>query len=183
MIAGLWVAASLAAADPPVPSAPCQTSAPAGSSVSGVTVTAQPDVTQTSIDRRTYAVSKNLAAQTGSVADLLRDIPDVQVDAQGNPSLQGGGNVTILIDGRPSPQFSGQTVGQALQSLSASQVDRVEVMTNPPAQYRSAGGGGIINLITKRPKGSGWTGSARLTAETLGRGPARPSVTTPQRSA
>lgn len=170
MTAGLWIAASLAAAAPPVPSAPCQSSPPSGSSVSGVTVTAQPDATQTSIDRRTYAVSKNLAAQSGSVADLLRDIPDVQVDAQGIPSLQGEGNVTILIDGRPSPQFSGQTVGQALQSLSASQIDRIEVMTNPPAQYKSAGGGGIINLITKRPTGAGWTGSARLTGETLGRG-------------
>jgi outer membrane receptor protein involved in Fe transport len=120
---------------------------------------------ETAIDRRSYSVAGDLNAHGGSVADVLRDIPSVQVDARGNPSLQGDGSVTILVDGRPSAQFRGQSLGQALQAMPADRIDRIEVMTNPSAEFQAAGTGGIINLITKRAKGAGWTGSARLSAE------------------
>ncbi|MGZ6039858.1 MAG: TonB-dependent receptor [Phenylobacterium sp.] len=125
----------------------------------------RPEV-ETSIDRKSYSVANDLAARTGSAAEVLRNIPSVQVDAQGRPSLQGESDVTVLIDGRPSAQFSGQTLGEALQAMPASRVDRIEVMTNPSAEYRAEGTGGIINLITKRAKGAGWTGAARIGAET-----------------
>lgn len=121
---------------------------------------------ETSIDRKSYSVANDLTAHNGSVAEVLRNIPSVQVDAQGNPSLQGEGNVTVLIDGRPSAQFSGQTLGEALQAMPADRIDRVEVMTNPSAEFRAGGTGGIINLITRKAKGAGWTGSARISAET-----------------
>lgn len=121
---------------------------------------------ETSIDRKSYSVANDLTAHIGSAADVLRNIPSVQVDAQGIPSLQGEGNVTVLIDGRPSAQFSGQTLGEALQAMPADRIDRVEVMTNPSAEFRAGGTGGIINLITPRAKGAGWTGSARISAET-----------------
>jgi len=121
---------------------------------------------ETSIDRKSYSVANDLVAHAGSAADVLRNIPSVQVDGQGNPSLQGEGNVTVLIDGRPSAQFGGQTLGEALQAMPADRIDRVEVMTNPSAEFRAGGTGGIINLVTRKAKGAGWTGSARLTAET-----------------
>ncbi|HEY0436990.1 MAG TPA: outer membrane beta-barrel protein, partial [Phenylobacterium sp.] len=121
---------------------------------------------ETSIDRKSYSLGNDLTARSGSVADVLRNIPSVQVDAQGEPSLQGEGDVTVLVDGRPSAQFRGQSLGQALQAMPADRIDRIEVMTNPPAEFQAAGTGGIINLITRRAKGAGWTGSARLSAET-----------------
>jgi len=134
-----------------------------------VTVTSsRPDV-QTSIDRKSYSVGGDLSAQTGSVADVLRNIPSVQIDAQGNPSLQGEGAVTVLIDGRPAARFSGESLGDALQAMPASLIDRVEVMTNPPAEFRAEGTGGIINLVTRKARGAGLAGSARLSAETYDR--------------
>ena len=146
-------------------------SAPAqpGNTVSGVTVNGGRALVETAIDRKSYSVANDLTAHTGSVADVLRNIPSVQVDAGGNPSLQGEGNVTILLDGRPSAQFRGQSLGQALQAMPADRIDRIEVMTNPSAEFQAAGTGGIINLITKKAKGAGWTGSLRLSAETQDR--------------
>jgi outer membrane receptor protein involved in Fe transport len=176
MIAALGAALALvaghpsAAQDPPPPASPsAPTPATPDVTVNAVTVNGKRAEVETSIGRRSYSVANDLSAQTGSVADVLRNIPAVQVDVQGNPSLQGQGNVTILIDGRPSSQFSGQSLGQALQAMPAGQIDRIEVMTSPPAEFQAAGTGGIINLITKKAKGAGRTGSLRVRAGDYGR--------------
>ena len=99
-------------------------------------------------------MANDLQAQTGNIGDALRNIPSVQVDVQGNLSLRGDPSVTILVDGKPSSQFSAANQAQALQSLPANQIDRIEVITNPSAEFRADGSGGIINLITKKAKGS-----------------------------
>ena len=125
-------------------------------------VTGQVAPVQTSIDRRSYGVATDLQAQTGGIADALRHIPSVEVDVQGNVSLRGDPNVTILIDGKPSSLFVGENRAQALEQLPASTIERVEVMTSPPAEFTAAGSGGVINLITKTAKGAGLTGSARV---------------------
>lgn len=142
---------------------------PAGRTVGEVVVTGQGSGTQISIDRKSYSVSKDLQAQSGSIADALRNLPSVEVDLQGNLSLRGDPNVTVLIDGKPSSLFQGDNKGQALQSLPAGQIERVEVITNPSAEFRSEGAGGIINLITKRSQGIGRTGSVKLNAGPRGR--------------
>lgn len=138
--------------------------------VQGVTVTAPSaqDV-KTSIDRRSYSLGKDLQATTGSVADVLRNVPSVQVDVQGNVSLRGDPNVTIMIDGKPSGMFKGDNRGQVLQQIPASQFERVEVMTNPSAAFSPEGSAGIINLITKQQRGVGTTGSVRANLGTEGR--------------
>jgi len=137
--------------------------------VGAVVVTAQTPTLQTSIDRRSYSVSTDLQAQTGSIAEALRNVPSVQVDVQGNVALRGDPNVTILIDGKPSTMFEGDSKAQSLQALPANQIERVEVITNPSAEFRADGTGGIINLITKKAKGAGRTASAKLTAGNAGR--------------
>ncbi|HJV42364.1 TonB-dependent receptor domain-containing protein [Caulobacter sp.] len=138
--------------------------------VQGVTITApsSQDI-KTSIDRRSYSLGKDLQATTGSVADVLRNVPSVQVDVQGNVSLRGDSNVTIMIDGKPSGMFKGENRGQVLQQIPASQFERVEVMTNPSAAFSPEGTAGIINLITKQQRGVGTTGSVRVNAGTEGR--------------
>src|SRR6202012_305246 len=98
------------------------------------------------------------------------NIPSVQVDLQGNVSLRGDPNVTVLVDGKPSSQFSGETLAQALQSLPADQIDRIEAITNPSAECRADGTGGIINLIMKKAKGAGKTASLRIQGATDERG-------------
>ena len=139
-----------------------------GATARGVTVTGQAAQTQVSIDRRSYDVSRDLQASTGSIADALRNIPSVDVDLNGNVSLRGDSSVTIMIDGRPSNLFKGPGAGLALQSMPADQIERVEVITNPSAAF-SPEGGGVINLITKKGRGAGPSGSVRATLGTRGR--------------
>ncbi len=138
--------------------------------VQGVTVTAPSSQDmKTSIDRRSYSLGKDLQATTGSVADVLRNVPSVQVDVQGNVSLRGDANVTIMIDGKPSGMFKGENRGQVLQQIPAANFERVEVMTNPSAAFSPEGTAGIINLITKQQRGVGTTGSVRANFGTEGR--------------
>jgi outer membrane receptor for ferrienterochelin and colicin len=143
--------------------------ADAPTAVEGVTVTSDSTAMRTSIDRRSYSVANDLSAKTGSIADALRNIPSVEVDVQGNVSLRGDPNVTIMIDGKPSSMFNGDGKADALQQMPADQIDRVEVMTNPSAAYRPDGTAGIINLITKQTRKPGATGSVKLNVGPDGR--------------
>ncbi|WP_372783962.1 TonB-dependent receptor domain-containing protein [Phenylobacterium sp.] len=164
------------AAAPPAPAAaapkPAQTPAAqtpvakagGGKTVEGVTVQGQSNAgMRVDIDRRSYDITKDLQAQTGSIADALRNIPSVQVDVQGNISLRGDPSVTIMVDGKPSSLFKGPSRGQVLQNLPANAFERVEVMTNPSAAFRPDGSGGIINLIPKKARQMGKAGSIRVT--------------------
>ncbi|HEX3367114.1 TonB-dependent receptor plug domain-containing protein [Phenylobacterium sp.] len=143
--------------------------APKTHTVETITVTgaAAPQV-ETSIDKKTYTLGQDLQATTGSIADALRNVPAVEVDLQGNLSLRGDQNVTILVDGKPSPAFEGNGRADALQQLPADQIARVEVITNPSAALNPEGTGGVINLITKKSRGGGLTGSAYVTAASAG---------------
>jgi outer membrane receptor protein involved in Fe transport len=161
-----------ASATPPAKPPPKPAPTADGHTVGEVVVTADKPAIQTSIDRRSYSVSGDLQAQSGSIGDALRNVPSVEVDVQGNVALRGDPNVTILVDGKPSGQFQGDNKGQALQSFPASQIERVEVITNPSAEFRAEGTGGIINLITKKAKGAGPTGSVKATIGNRARGTA-----------
>ena len=129
---------ALAAAPSPVlaQAAPLARPAPE-KAVAEVVITGQAPAVQTSVDRRSYNVANDLQATTGSIGDALRNVPSVQVDVQGNVSLRGDANVTILIDGKPSSLFQGENAGQALQQLPADRIARVEVVTNPSAEFLS----------------------------------------------
>ena len=147
---------------PPAQTPPAQTpSAEAESAVDEVVVQARrPDIISAS-DRMIYNVSNDLQAQTGTIADALRNVPGVEVDLQGNVSLRGDSNVTILIDGRPSGVLSGGSRGDALQSMSAAGYERVEVITNPSAAFSPEGSGGIINLVSKPTRQATSNGTVR----------------------
>jgi outer membrane receptor protein involved in Fe transport len=138
--------------------------------VDTITVTGESqNAYRTSIDRKSYGIANDLAATTGSISDALKNVPSVEVDVQGNVSLRGDTNVTIMIDGKPSSLFKGPGGAQALQSLSADQFERVEVITNPSAQFSPEGSAGIINLISKQTRKAGRSGSLRVNLGTAGR--------------
>lgn len=145
---------------------------PETATVEDVVVSGRADDVRTSIDSVSYSLANDLQATTGSLADALRNVPSVDVDPQGNVSLRGDSNVTILVDGRPSGVLTGQGRAQALLQLPADQYARIEVMTNPSAAYSPEGSGGVINLITKptapRP-GTQTTGSVRANVGDNGR--------------
>src|SRR5690606_34949867 len=147
-------------------------SADEAASLDDVVVNAQPSEVRTSIDSISYSLANDLQATTGTLAEALRNVPSVEVDPDGNVSLRGDANVTILVDGRPSTQFNGASRGQMMLQIPASQYARIEVMTNPSAAYSPEGSGGVINLISKpnMPRvGATTTGSIRANVGDNGR--------------
>jgi outer membrane receptor protein involved in Fe transport len=171
------LAASAVQAQTAAPATPQPPPAPAGdkptgsATVSGVTVKGEPPPLQSSIDKRSYSVAGDLQATTGSVADALKRIPSVEVDIDGNVSLRGDPSVTILVDGKPSGSLNSQSRADVLSQMPAERIDRVEVLTNPGAQYSPEGTGGIINLVTKKAgtAGAGASGAVRVNVGDHGR--------------
>lgn len=142
---------------------------PESQAVEGVVITAQRPAAATSIDRKTYAVDRDLQASAGSVGDVLRNLPSVEVDVLGNVSLRGDSNVQILIDGKPSTMMSAANRGAILQQMPADAIASIEVMTNPSAQYKPDGASGIINIVTKKNRRPGRSGTAQASLGTEGR--------------
>jgi outer membrane receptor protein involved in Fe transport len=168
--ATLMALASLAQAAAPSADKPAPAGADKPHAVEGVVVTAAPQQgLGVSIDRRSYSLANDLQATTGSVGDALRNIPSVEVGVQGDITLRGDANVTIMIDGKPSGMFRGESRANALQQLPADQFERVEVITNPSAAFDPNGSAGIINLISKTGRGAGASGSVRANIGDAGR--------------
>jgi len=99
----------------------------------------------------------------------MRNLPSVDIDAQGAVSLRGDTNVTVLIDGKPSTTMTGANLADALEQLPANTIDHVEVITNPSAQYKPDGSGGIINIITKKSRKPGKSGLVSASGGSDGR--------------
>ncbi|SOD97954.1 TonB-dependent receptor domain-containing protein [Spirosoma fluviale] len=110
------------------------------------------------LDKRIFNVGKDLANAGGTASDILKNIPSVAVDGEGNVSLRGSNSVRILIDGKPSGLVSFKG-GSGLQQLQGSIIERVEVITNPSARYEAEGMGGIINIVLKKERKEGINGS------------------------
>ena len=117
------------------------------------------------LDKKTYAVGKNITNVGGSATDILQNIPSVNVDLDGKISLRGSENVTVLIDGKPST-LSGANRQAILQQLPAGAISEVEVITNPSAKYDADGMAGIINIKTKKDKMKGFNGNVQSTIGT-----------------
>ena len=130
-----------------------------------VTVVAQNKLIENKIDKMVFNAEKDITSQSGVAADVLKKIPQVSVDVDGNVQLAGSSGVRFLINGKPSTAF-GSSIADVLQSIPASQIKSVEVITNPGAKYDAAGLGGIINIILKTSNAKGYNGNLSLTAGT-----------------
>lgn len=113
------------------------------------------------LDKKIFNVGKDLANAGGTGSDILRNIPSVSVDVEGNVSLRGSNSVRILIDGKPSGLVSFKG-GAGLQQLQGSMIERVEIITNPSARYEAEGMGGVINIILKKERSEGFNSSVDL---------------------
>jgi outer membrane receptor protein involved in Fe transport len=127
--------------------------------LAGVEVLGESQFIQT-IDKQIFTVGKNLAASGGSGEDVLNQVPTVAVDIDGNITLRGDANVTVLIDGK-KVGFDRRSM---VDNLQASMIEKVEVITNPSAKYDPDGVGGIINLVLKRGAFEGFNGSTSISA-------------------
>lgn len=123
------------------------------------TVTVEGKKAQNKIDRQVYDNTKDIDSQTGTAADALNKVPSVNVDPTGNVTLRGNSNVQVYVDGKPSVMMQGDNRAGALQSMSSGDIDSVEVMTNPGAQFSSEGSGGIINLVMRKNRKPGNSGA------------------------
>ncbi len=138
---------------------------PSKGALKEVTVTAQRDQIKLGIDKKSFSVAESLVSQGGSATDLLANVPSVQVDVDGNLSLRGSSSVRVLINGKQST-LTGGNLSDILQSIPASSIETIEVITNPSSKYEAEGQSGIINIVLKRNTKTGFTGSASLTAGT-----------------
>ena len=113
------------------------------------------------LDKTVYNIGKDLTLKGSSVSDVLDNLPSVEVDIEGNVSLRGNESVRILINGKPSG-LVGISSNEALKQFPSESVEKVEVITSPSARYNAEGTAGIINIILRRSKLTGFNGSLSL---------------------
>lgn len=131
----------------------------------GITVNSPKSDAQIGFNKKKFSVEQSLVSKGGNALDVLQNTPSVQIDASGNVGLRGSSKVNVLVDGKPS-LIGGGNVAQILQSLPASAIESIEVITNPSARYDAEGESGIINIILIKNKKLGFNGSAAVTAGT-----------------
>ncbi len=141
--------------------------APLAVAVSDLQVTAERPVVSAEPDRNTYS-AKTLAPGAANASELLENVPSVQVDDDGKVSLRGNENVVIQVNGRPTP-MRGPQLATYLKTLSASVIDRVEVVPNPSAKYDPEGMAGIINVVLKQNVDLGLSGALNTAVSTADR--------------
>lgn len=136
--------------------------------VAGVTAEAVRSAVTVEVDRNVYSTKNMPAASGGTTTDLLRNVPELDVDIDGNVKLQGSQSVVLHINGRPTP-MRGEALKNFLQMMPANRVDRVEVVPNPSAKYDPEGIAGIVNIVLKENVDLGLSGSFGMNADSRGR--------------
>lgn len=137
----------------------------AGKSLNEVVVTSHASAIENKTDRVIYNVAADITSQGGVATDILKKVPQVTVDIDGNVELQGNSNIRFLINGKPSAMF-GTSLADALAAIPASQIKRIEAITSPGAKYDAQGTGGIINILLKDNPTQGMNGTVSLSAGT-----------------
>jgi hypothetical protein len=126
-----------------------------------IVIVAEKTTVDIRLDKKIFNIGKDLSIRGGNASDVLGNVPSVQVDVEGNVSLRGNENVTILIDGRPSA-LVGMNGADALRQIPAEAIEKVEVITSPSARYDAEGTAGILNIILRKNKLVGFNGSLQL---------------------
>jgi ferric enterobactin receptor len=127
-----------------------------------VEVEVEKSLIENKIDKLVYNAEKDITSQGGVATDILKKVPMVGVNADGSVELQGNSNIRFLINGKPSSVF-GNNITDVLQTIPASQIQSIEVITSPGAKYDAEGTGGIINIILKKTEIQGINGNISLT--------------------
>ncbi len=129
-----------------------------------VEIRAEKSKTEFKLDKRVFNVGKDLSSSGASALEVLDNVPSVNVNIEGEISLRGSQGVQILINGKPSVLAS--EGGNALGTITADMIDKIEVITNPSAKYEAEGTSGIINIVIKKEERKGINGSVSLNTGT-----------------
>ncbi|MEO7766165.1 MAG: TonB-dependent receptor, partial [Ferruginibacter sp.] len=127
----------------------------------GVVVTAEKPLLTMNIDRKVFNVEKNLASVGGTAVDVMKNVPSLNVDIDGNVTLRNAAP-QIFVDGRPTTL--------TLDQIPADAIATVEIITNPSAKFDASGGGaGILNIVLKKNRKAGYNGSVRASIDSRGK--------------
>jgi outer membrane receptor protein involved in Fe transport len=124
-------------------------------------ITSRREAFSNSIDRKVYNIGTDIQSATGSVSNLLSNVPSVEVGVEGDVSLRGNSNFLMLVDGKPSTLMNTANRATALEQMPADSIDKIEVITNPSAKYTPNGTAGIINITLKRKREAGYSATVR----------------------
>jgi len=134
--------------------------APDGKELQQVIVTASKPAISMDMDKKVFNVSKDIVSAGGTGLDILKNVPSVNVDIDGNISLRGA-SPQLMVDGKPTTL--------TLDEIPSDAIESVEVITNPSAKYDASGGGaGILNIVLKKNRKTGYNGSVRAGADSYG---------------
>lgn len=129
--------------------------------IQNVTVSATRPLLQLSGEKKIYNVEKDISATGGTALDVMRNVPTLSVDVDGNVSMRNG-SPQLFVDGRPT--------NLALDQIPADQVSTIEIISNPSAKYDASGGGsGILNIVLKKNKKTGYNGNYRASIDSRGK--------------
>jgi outer membrane receptor protein involved in Fe transport len=159
-------------ADPNSPKPAAQTSADApqpSGQIATVNVVSERQTNR--IDRQVFDIKNDASTAGASIGDVLNNVPSVNVDPNGTVRLRGSERVTVLVDGKPTAQLQGENRAAAINALPAENYESVQVINNPGAEFgNEAGGGPILNLISRRYTKPGGNGSMASNIAAGGRG-------------
>ncbi|WAC41542.1 outer membrane beta-barrel protein [Pedobacter sp. SL55] len=131
-----------------------------------VVITAEKPVIEVGADVITYNVGSSILAEGSTATDVLKNVPMVEVDIDGNTIISGKRSTRVFIDGKPSDYMT-SNIADLLNVLPSDAIEKIEVMTNPPAKY-SADGEGIINIVMKKGFKVGFNGNLGISGGTQG---------------
>jgi len=137
--------------------------------IAEVTITANKPLVEQKIDRMVVNVDASPTNAGMTAMDVLQKTPGISVDKDGNISLKGKSGVMVMMDGKPT-YLSSADLANLLKNMPSSELEQIEIMTNPPAKYDAAGNAGVINLKTKKNKARGFNGNVTVGAG-IGKGP------------
>lgn len=131
-----------------------------GLALEEVTVQGQRELIEERVDRTIYKAENDRTTAGGDGTDVMRRVPMLSVDMDGNVSMRGSSNITVLIDGRPSA-IAASSITDALKQIPAEEIKEVEVITSPSARFDAEGTSGVINIVTKKNNLQGMSANIR----------------------
>ncbi|MDP9081143.1 MAG: TonB-dependent receptor [Bacteroidota bacterium] len=139
---------------------------PANNQLKEVSITAVRPIMKQEVDRISYDVQADPESKAITALDMMRKVPLLSVDADDNVKLKGSGNYKILINGKESALMA-KSPSDVLRAMPATNIEKIEVITTPPAKYDAEGLSGIINIITKKNADQGYTANINSRYNTI----------------